>query len=189
MIDSRDYWMTQLRAREIEQATGISLAQQAEMALDEWARLAYGKTPAEAALAALQADAGEANQSQMRYSTSTAPNASRGRTALLGEEGGSRTSPGISLEEAALTDPAAFAQWRASRKSSGENVGIFSGVVSNTAEYRQAAAARAGRNALVQSNVTGPTVPMSREQMVANMRASEAAQLDNRVNRFRGWGR
>jgi hypothetical protein len=87
-----------------------------------------------------------------------------------------------------ITD-AEFLQWRSQRGSQGEGVGIFSGVMSNSAEYRQAAGRQAGRNAMITSNVTGPTVPMGREQMVANLRASEAAQLDNRADRFRGWGR
>jgi DNA invertase Pin-like site-specific DNA recombinase len=51
----RDFYMAQSRAREIEENTGITLAQQAEMPLDEWSRLAYGQTPAQAALATFYA--------------------------------------------------------------------------------------------------------------------------------------
>jgi hypothetical protein len=79
----RDFYMAQIRAREIDENTGITLVQQAEMPLDEWSRLAYGRTPAAAALAALQAQPGPTNQPQTCHSAPITPNASPGRTAPL----------------------------------------------------------------------------------------------------------
>ena len=64
-------------------------------------------------------------------------------------------APGLSLEEYALQSPEGFAEWRAQRKSSGENVGIFSGVMSSTAEYQQAAARHAGRTGYRQGSSAG----------------------------------
>lgn len=72
-----------------------------------------------------------------------------------------------------------FLAWRAQRGNQGEGRGIFSSVSSQSQAYQQAAARQAGRNAMITSNVSGPAVPATREQVAAAMRQSEQARLQS----------
>jgi hypothetical protein len=130
-----DFWGAQLRAREIEEQTGLSLADQAKMPLDEWGRLAYGKTPAQAALAAVNAEHEEPQPVEPVF-TETA------------------TSPepvGIDPDS-----PEFFHAWRKNRVSGGEGKGIFDSINSQSEEFRSAGRKHAGRTAWSTSNVVEP---------------------------------
>jgi hypothetical protein len=50
---NNDYYAAQLRARQVAEETGLTLAEIAELPLDEWSRLTHGKTAAQAALEAI----------------------------------------------------------------------------------------------------------------------------------------
>lgn len=121
---SRDFWNAQLRARQVEEDTGISLADQANMPLDEWSRLAYGVTPAQAALAAINAQNEQPEPVEPVFTETVT----------------GREPVGIDVNSDEF-----FLAWRQSRTSGGEGKGLFDSVSSQSAEYRAAAARHAGR--------------------------------------------
>jgi hypothetical protein len=133
-----DFYAAQLHARQIEEETGLSLADQAAMPLDEWARLAYGQTPAQAAIAALDA-----------RSVGSAPSAAPAQGAPDALQHPARAPQSIDPNSAEY-----FHAWRAQRARGGEGVGIFDSVDSRSDAYATAVRAQAGRGALSNSNVT-----------------------------------
>jgi hypothetical protein len=166
----REYLAAQVRAQEIEAETGITVRQQAEMPLDEWSRLAFGRTPAQAALSALYGTekdphgaAQTANPPHTGDSTSQtydAPTAAQGRPfEELANEGGED----------------GFMAWRSQRQSQGEGIGLLN--QPSAGAWQEASARHAGRSALIQSNVQGPAVPATNAQVVANMRSAEQDRI------------
>jgi hypothetical protein len=157
---ANDFWGAQLRAREIEEETGLSLAEQASMPLDEWARLTHGMTPAQAALSAVNAQHEE---------PPAAPDSAFTQT----------------VEEPQGIDPDSddfFLAWRKNRVSGGEGKGIFDSVGSQSPEYRAAAARHAGRTGYGQE--VHAVVPRAfvrhddqLDQRPAHVRLSNAANL------------
>ena len=94
---------------------------------------------------------------------------------------------GQTLEELALTDDAAFLAWRQNRARGGEGVGIFSGMGSQSAEYRDAAARQAGRTGYSVSNVQEAPQLTGRyvRQEQPDPRSAQA-RLSNQANLWQG---
>jgi hypothetical protein len=132
-----DFYAAQLHARQIEEETGLSLADQAAMPLDEWARLAYGQTPVQAAIAALDAQ-----------SVGSTPAAAPAQGAPDAPQQPARAPEGIDPDSAEH-----FHAWRAQRARGGEGVGIFDSVDSRSDAYAAAVRSQAGRGALSNANV------------------------------------
>jgi hypothetical protein len=129
---SNAFERAQLAALKAQEETGLTLAELAALPLDEWARLTCGQTPAEAAIAAFNAEQNPAPQQQ-------APAPAQTQAA-----------------EPMGVDPNSqeyFRAWRAERKSGGEGKGIFDSVDSQSPEYVAAAHAEIGRTGYSQSNV------------------------------------
>lgn len=133
-----DFWAAQLTARRIEEETGLSLADQAAMPLDEWARLAYGKTPAQAALEALQAQ----QQPPAQDATQTVP----------AEQPQAPQTPDFA--SMSLDQYAQYRQAAGIGQGRKENKGIFS--APGRQEYADAVRAHSGRTSLANSNVVEP---------------------------------
>lgn len=170
-----DFWGAQLRAREIEELTGLSLAEQASMPLDEWSRLTHGKTPAQAALAAI-------NAQEHQEPPAALPDTAFTQQAVPEPEG--RT-----LEELALTDDDAWLAWRANRVSGGEGKGLLDSVGgSQSAEFRSAGRKHAGRTGWSTSNVTEPPRIEGRYVRHDNQldHRSAQARLSNQANMWQG---
>jgi hypothetical protein len=121
----------------------LSVAEINALPMAEYARLTGRENPATAAHRSLYDESARPVPTRAAPPVPVAPQAPH------------EAAPGLSLEEYALQSPEGFAEWRSQRKSSGENVGIFSGVMSNTAEYRQAAARHAGRTGYRQGSSAG----------------------------------
>ena len=138
-----DFYEAQLQARKITEQTGLTMAEIASLPLPELARLSGRPTPAEAAIAAFKAQRAQV-QPQASAASQSAPQPPES------------APQGRPLEELALTDDAAFRQWRAQRASGGENKGIFDSVGSQSGEYRAAARRQSGRTGWVNSNVVEP---------------------------------
>lgn len=132
-----DFWNAQLRARQVQEDTGISLADQAKMPLDEWSRLAYGMTPVQAALRAL--DAQQSPQAPQEVSgTPQAP----------------ESDPvGIDVSQLTIEQYAALRGQLGIGKSRQEGRGIFDSVGSRSQAYTDAARQQAGRTGWSTSNV------------------------------------
>lgn len=129
MTDS--FWGAQLRARQIEGETGLTVRQQSEMPLDEWSRLNHGTTPVEHALAAIDAP----------YEREQAP----------AQTPAQPVQDPVTGQELDPNSQEYFLQWRAQRQSGGEGVGIM-----NAGGLEQSKTA-VGRSAYSQSNVEPPT--------------------------------
>jgi hypothetical protein len=128
-----DAWAT---ARQIQEDTGLSPQQISKLSMAEYARLSGRQTPAEAAVAALDA----------RYEASA-------RQVPQEPPAPSETVPQRSQ---GITD-AEFLAWRQSRVSGGENTGIFgSSAVSRSPEFAAGVRRHAGRGALSSANVQEP---------------------------------
>lgn len=129
------YLAAQLTARRICEETGMSMADVAALPLDEWARLSGRATPAQAAIAAF-----EAQHEQAQPPAPATP----------------QSPPQAPESQPQGIDPDSyeyFLAWRASRTSGGEGRGIFDSVGSQSDTYTSAVRAQAGRTALSRANV------------------------------------
>ena len=135
----KEFYAAQLRAQQIENETGISLADQAQMPLDEWSRLAYGVTPTEAALQALDAEFVPPGQPRQEAPAQTAP----------------QPAPEPQGVDVASLDMATYAQLRGQLgvgRSRQEGVGLLN--QQGTQSWAEAARAKSGRSGWQGRNVT-----------------------------------
>lgn len=136
-----DYWAAQLQARQIQEDTGMTMDQILALPADEWARLTNRQTPAQAAIAALDAQF----QGHSPAPQQQAPAPAQPPTQTQAPE----------TPDFASMDMATYAAYR-------EQAGIGRGAygrgaldgTAGTAEWAAAARARTGRTGLSQHNVT-----------------------------------
>jgi hypothetical protein len=121
-----------LATQRAQEKSGLSVAELAALDLDEYARLVYGQTPAQAALQAIEKQAQADAEPRSSAPAGDSPASNYVAPASLSE--------GITYEE--------FLIWRNQRGNQGEGQGLFSGLGgSGSAEYRDAAARHTGRTA------------------------------------------
>jgi hypothetical protein len=149
---TRDYYASVLRGRQIEQEHGLTVAEQAAMSLSDWSRLAYGKTPVEAALSALDAQYG-ARQPGTNTEPVSAPTAAPVPDA------------GPEAIDLANMDMATYAALRNKliSQSRQEGIGIMNSGA-GTHDWIAAAQRQPGRSGWQGSNVEAPP-DMSRRQL------------------------
>lgn len=142
-MDGNDFWRAQLRTQMIEQETGLTLAEQAAMPLDEWGRLVHGRTPTQAALAALDAQ------------DFTPPGQDTAAVAEA-QHPAQAPAPGPQGIDVAALSIEQYAQLRGQLgmgRSQQEGKGIFDSVASRSGAYTDAVRAQAGRTGWTTSNV------------------------------------
>lgn len=128
-----DFWQVQLRAREVSEQTGLSMREIAELPADEYGRLLYGKTPAQAAHEALR----EANQ----------PPAAAPQTVSATPSVAEVPEPdGIDISNMTIEQYAALRQ-QIGLDRAGRDEGIFGSVSSKSQEFTDAVARHAGGTA------------------------------------------
>jgi hypothetical protein len=128
--------------------TGLSARELLEMDMSEYARATGRATPVQAALRALDAQHEEPQPVEPVFSeTVTSPE----------PQGLDPDSPDY------------FLAWRQNRASGGEGVGIFSGMGSQSAEYRSSARKHAGRTALGNANVVEAPKLTGRQERQGDM--------------------
>jgi hypothetical protein len=150
--------------------TGLSARELLEMDMDAYARATGRLTPTQAALQAL------GNQ-EVPPSSQTAPQAP---DSVFTETVAGPEPQGLDPDSAEY-----FRAWRAQRARGGEGIGIFSGMGSQSQEYRTAAARQAGRTGWSTSNtVESPKLTnryvnhdAQRDTRTAAERLSNAANL------------
>jgi len=86
----------QLTARQLQEQTGLSLAELAALPLDEYSRLAYGQTPAEAAIAAYN------REQDARFEQPQAPSPPRAAPAAFDAPQGGTDVASLSMDEYAV---------------------------------------------------------------------------------------
>lgn len=128
---------------------GLTAQDIAQMPWDEYNRLIGNPerpTPAPAGLSAFYAqEEPEKSSNPAAAGRSSAPSDYSPRSNSDAPQAVSWAPQGRPFEELANEGgEEGFLRWRSQRQSSGEGVGIFSGVMSNTAEYQQAAPAMPG---------------------------------------------
>jgi hypothetical protein len=156
---------TYLTAQQIMEQTGLSAAELAALPMDEYARLSGRQTPAEAALAALDA--------QFQPSIPQAP----------------QQPPAPAQEQPQGLDPSSqeyFLAWRQNRTRGGEGKGIFDSVGSRSDAYAAGVRRHAGRGALSSANVVEPPRLTDRYVRHDDMRDTRPAaeRFSNQANAF-----
>lgn len=152
MTYPRDFYAAQLRGQQIETETGVSIAEQVAMPLEEWSRLAYGKTPAESAIAALQAQ-GETPGTATSGDPTQTTDASAHTEPTAPDAG-----PGIDISQLSMSDYAAL---RERLGMTGREYGRGALDGGGTQDWIAAAQKRghAGRTSYSQSNVQDAARP------------------------------
>lgn len=130
-----------LATQRAQETSGLSAAELAALDLDEYARLVHGQTPAQAALSA--------------YYGQPEPGAGGRSGAPSGDPSSSSPLPSAAPYEApqGMTEEEMFHRWRAQRVRGGEGIGLLN---QPTQTFTEAAQAKAGRNAMITSNVQEP---------------------------------
>ena len=143
-----DFWTAQLTARRIEDETGLTPAEQVALPLGEWSRLAYGRTPAQGALQALNSPDepldGPPGQDPAGVMAAQHPE----HTA---------EDPGVDFRQMTLDEYALVReQLGVGRSMSARGIFDSDSVSSQSREYADAARVQAGRTALSSANVVEP---------------------------------
>ena len=144
-----DFWTAQLTARRIEDETGLTPAEQVALPLGEWSRLAYGRTPAQGALQALNSQ----DEPPQR-----APGQDPAGVMAAQHPQHATEDPGVDFRQMSLAEYALVRDQMGVGRSQKEGKGIFdSGSASSQSrEYADAARVQAGRTALSSANVVEP---------------------------------